>query len=174
MAYRTLWLAGGADVKVIGADMKQLDFKVTQGAGETRIASAGGVPPIIAGLSEGLDASTYSNYGQACRAFADLWARPSWRQAAGALESILQVPPMSRLWYDDRDIPFLQDDLLDESEVASRRAVTIRQLVDAGYTPETVVPAVMANDFTKLVHSGLYSVQLQAPGSGTPAPTPAV
>lgn len=34
-AYKTLWLAGGADVKVVGADLKQLDFKVTQGAGET-------------------------------------------------------------------------------------------------------------------------------------------
>jgi hypothetical protein len=34
-AYETLFLGGGADVKVIGADMRQIDFKVTQGHGET-------------------------------------------------------------------------------------------------------------------------------------------
>jgi hypothetical protein len=33
-AYKTLYTGGGADVSVIGADMRQLDFKVTQGAGE--------------------------------------------------------------------------------------------------------------------------------------------
>lgn len=58
-AYRTLYLGGGADVKVIGADFKQMDFKVVQGAGETRIAAAAGVPPIIVGLSEGLESATY-------------------------------------------------------------------------------------------------------------------
>ena len=43
-AYKTLFLAGGADVKVVGADLKQVDFKQVQGAGETRIAAAAGVP----------------------------------------------------------------------------------------------------------------------------------
>jgi hypothetical protein len=52
-AYRTVFLGAGADVTVVGADLKQIDFKVTQGAGETRIAAAAGVPPVIVGLSEG-------------------------------------------------------------------------------------------------------------------------
>lgn len=58
-AYKTLYLGGGADVKVIGADFKQMDFATVQGHGETRIAAAAGVPPVIVGLSEGLAAATY-------------------------------------------------------------------------------------------------------------------
>ncbi len=178
-AYKTLWLNGGADVKVIGADLKQLDFKLTQGAGETRICAAGGVPPIIVGLSEGLQAATYSNYGMARRKFGDHWARPQWRTAAGALQSVLRVPAGARLWYDDRDIPFLQEDRKDDAEINRLHAVTIRALVDAGYIPETVVAAVGSGDLSKLEHSGLYSVQLQRPGStdltpmGAPVPDPA-
>ena len=42
-AYKTLYLAGGADPTVIGANFQQLDFKATQGAGETRIAAAASV-----------------------------------------------------------------------------------------------------------------------------------
>src|SRR5439155_2794947 len=70
-AYRTLYLGGGASVQVVGKDLQQLDFKVTKGAGETRIAVAARVPPIIVGLSEGLASATYSNYGMARRHFAD-------------------------------------------------------------------------------------------------------
>jgi phage portal protein BeeE len=53
-AYKTLFLAGGADVKTVGTDFQQLDLKAVQGAGETRIAAAAGVPPVVVGLSEGL------------------------------------------------------------------------------------------------------------------------
>ena len=38
-----------------------------------------------------------------------------------------------------------------------------RQLVEAGFDPATVVEAVTTGDMTKLVHTGAYSVQLQAP-----------
>jgi hypothetical protein len=177
-AYRTMWLAGGADVKVVGADLKAIDFKATQGAGETRIATASGIAPLMAGLSEGLASATYSNFSQARRAVADVWLRPQWRAAAGALESVLKFPPNlspgeGRLWYDERDVPFLQEDMKDDSEISAQRSNTIRTLVDAGFQPDSVVAAVQANDFTKLVHSNLYSVQLQSPNSTPPAPTPA-
>lgn len=173
-AYKTLFLGGGADVKAIGADLKQLDFKATQGAGETRITAAGGVPAVIVGLSEGLQAATYSNYGQARRKFGDHWARPQWRSAAAALSVLVTVPEGSRLWYDDRDIAFLREDQKDAAEIQWRQATTIRQLTDAGYTAESVKAAVLASDFSLLQHSGLYSVQLQPPGSAQPgATTPA-
>ena len=168
-AYKTMWLMGGADVSVVGANMEQLDFKVTQGAGETRIAAAGGVPPIIVGLSEGLQAATYSNYGQARRAFADLWARPAWGSAATTLESILDRPrPNSELWYSEDGISFLQEDQKDAAEILSRRMATIESGVRAGFKPETVVSAVDADDLTQMQHTGLYSVQLQPPGANTP------
>lgn len=177
-AYKTLFLGGGADVKPLTMDFRQLDFKMTQGAGETRIAAAGGVPPIIVGLSEGLQSATYSNYGQARRRFADGTMRPLWREAAGSLEPLVGPKPGKRLWYDGRDIAFLQEDRKDASEIQRQKASTIRQLVDAGYEPDAVVAAVEAENFSLLdgKHTGLYSVQLQPPGttsgggSGEPGP----
>ena len=165
-AYKTVILGGGAQELIpIGTNMRQIDFKQVQGAGETRIAAAAGVPPIIVGLSEGLQAATYSNYGQARRRYADLTMRPLWRDFASALSQIIDVPGGSRLWYDDRDIPFLQEDVQDAATIQQSQAGTIRQLVDGGYTPESVIEAVIANDFQRLQHTGLFSVQLQPPGT---------
>lgn len=169
-AYKTLYLGGGADVKVVGADFKQMDFKVVQGHGETRIAAAGGVPPVIVGLSEGLEAATYSNYAQARRRFADGTMHPLWQDAAGSLSPILPTPPNGvRLWYDSRDVPFLREDKADAASIQNKQASTIKQLIDAGYKPETVTAAVDAEDWSLLKHTGLFSVQLQAPGSGQKA-----
>jgi phage portal protein BeeE len=169
-AYKTMHVAGGADITVLGADLKQVDFKATQGAGETRIAAAGGVPPIIVGLSEGLSSATYSNYGMARRKFGDHWARPQWRSAAGALAKAVKVPAGSRLWYDDRDIPFLREDLKEEAEIMAIRASAIRTYLDAGFTPESAVAAVDGNELPVLEHSGMFSVQLQPPGTTAPDP----
>lgn len=165
-AYKTMYLGGGADATVVGADMQQLDFKLTQGAGETRIAAAAGVPPVIVGLSEGLQAATYSNYAQARRRFADGTMRPLWRNFAASLSRIIAVPGDAELWYDDRDIPALQEDRKDAAQIQQTDAITIRELINAGYEPASVVAAVTNEDFSLLTHTGLVSVQLQAPGSG--------
>jgi hypothetical protein len=90
--------------------------------------------------------------------------RPLWRNAAGSLATIVDVPASAELWYDDRDIPFLQEDLKDEADIQSTQAGAIRQLVDAGFDADSVVNAVTAGDLTRLKHSGLFSVQLQKPG----------
>jgi hypothetical protein len=166
-AYKTLFMGGGADVKTVGADFRQMDFKSTQGAGETRIAAAAGVPPVIVGLSEGLQAATYSNYGQARRRFADGTMRPLWRNVAGSLSTLVDVPADARLWYDDRDIPFLQEDQKDQADIQQTHAATIRALVEAGFVPDDVVQAVLSGDLSRLEHTGLFSVQLQ-PANETP------
>jgi hypothetical protein len=57
--FRTLHVGGGADATVVGANLAEVEFSATQGHGETRIAAAAGVPPVIVGLSEGLQAATY-------------------------------------------------------------------------------------------------------------------
>jgi hypothetical protein len=80
-----MFLGGGADAKVVGSDLKQIDFKVTQGHGETRIAAAAGSRRSSSGCPKGLDSATYSNYAQARRRFADMTMRPLWRNAAGSL-----------------------------------------------------------------------------------------
>lgn len=172
-AYKTLYVGGGADVTVAGANLQQLDFKATQGAGETRLCAAGGVPPIIVGLSEGLSSATYSNYSMARRKFGDHWARPQWRSACAALSTIVTVPPMAELWYDDRDISFLREDQKDAAEIQQVKASTINAYITAGFTPESCVAAVDADDRSLLVHSGLVSVQLQPPGQGVPTDTAA-
>lgn len=170
-AYKTVILGGGAQELIpIGTNMRQIDFKQVQGAGETRIAAAAGVPPIIVGLSEGLQAATYSNYGQARRRYADLTMRPLWRDMAASLSQIVDVPGGSRLWYDDRDIPFLQEDVKDAAEIQAQEASTIQKLINSGYTADSIIAAIQANDWQRLEHTGLFSVQLQPPTTETPAP----
>lgn len=168
-AYKTLYLGGGADVKVVGNSFEQMSFKAVQGAGETRIAAAAGVPPVIVGLSEGLQSATYSNYAQARRRFADGTLRPLWRSAAGALATLLTGPGRAngpaRLWYDDRDISFLREDAKEAAEILRQQASTINQLIMAGYEAASVIAAVTSGDFTVLKHTGLFSVQLQPPGT---------
>lgn len=172
-AGKTLMLGGGADVKVIGANFEQLAMKATQGALETRIAAAAGVPPVMAGISEGLQGSSLNagNYGQARRRFADATMRPLWGSAAEALSVLLPAPSGARLVVEDRFTSFLQEDVKDEAEIRGQHAMTIRQLVDAGYAPDAAVTAAIDGNFAALrgQHSGLFSVQLQEPGTGSTA-----
>lgn len=159
-AYKTLYLGGGADVRVIGADFEQMNFTAVQGRGETRIAAASGVPPVIVGLSEGLQSATYSNYSQARRRFADGTMHPLWQNAAGSLAPIVPRRPGARLWYSARGVPFLREDSRDQAEIQGREAATIATLVKEGFTPESAVAAVVQEDWTLLEHTGLRSVQL--------------
>lgn len=176
-AYKTLHLYPGADATVVGSNMRQIDFKQIRGGGETRVAAAAGVPPIIVGLSEGLEAATYSNYGQARRRLADGTAHPLWQNLAGSIETVIPLPDKAtRLWYDTTDVPFLREDEADAANIASVRATTINTYIVAGFTPESAVKAVDSGDLGLLVHSGMVSVQLQKPGedsnSGGESETP--
>jgi len=163
-AYRTLFTTA-AQVQVVGKDLQQIDFKVTQGAGETRIAAAAGVAPIVAGLSEGLQAATYSNYGQARRHVADGTLRPLWGSACEALNHVVTGAGGDRLWYDDRQISFLQEDQKDAAVIQQTKAITARELITAGYDPDTVAAFIQSDDWSTLAHTGLTSVQLQPPGA---------
>jgi phage portal protein BeeE len=177
-AYKTLYLSAGADATVVGSDLKQLDFKATQGAGETRIAMLGRVPAPLLGISEGLAGSSLNagNFGMARRIFADSWIYPSLQDVSASLESILTRPTGrngvedAELWFDTKDMPILREDAKDAAEITQTQASTIANLVKEGFTPESAIAAVIGQDMTLLKHTGLVSVQLQAPGS---QPTPA-
>jgi hypothetical protein len=91
--------------------------------------------------------------------------RPLWRNVAGSFAKLVNVPAGAELWYDGRDISFLQEDQKDEADIQQTQAVTIRELINSGYEPDSVVSAVSAGDFSLLKHTGLVSVQLQEPGS---------
>ncbi len=84
---------------------------------------------------------------------------------AGSLSAIIDVPAGADLWYDDRDIPFLQEDQRDFARIQQVNAQSIRLLVDAGFEPDSVVAAIDRGDLSLLVHSGLTSVQLLPPGT---------
>jgi HK97 family phage portal protein len=82
-------LDDGADVSVLGLNLQQLAVDALYRVPETRIAAAFRVPPILAGLLSGLDASTYSNYEQARKSFTQDTLVPLWRAWGAEVESAL-------------------------------------------------------------------------------------
>ena len=173
-AFKTLYLTAGADATPIGANLKDIDFHAVQGSGETRISVLSRVPAAILGISEGLQGSSLNagNFGAARRTFGDLWVYPMLQDLAACLASVVDVPSDSELWFDTADIPLLREDGRDAAEIQGLESRTIRTLLDAGFEPETVIAALRSNDWNFLKHSGLYSVQLQKPGSAAPALPP--
>jgi HK97 family phage portal protein len=171
---KTMYLAPGADVTVVGKDFKELDFSETQGRDEARIAAAAGVPAVIAGVKESLAGSSLNqgNYSAARRQFGDGTMADLYAGAAGALQTLVPAPQdkgPSKLWHDMSQIPFFREDRKDNAEIQFVRAQAMRQLTDAGWTPDSVNAAFEAEDMTLLVHSGLFSVQLQPAGTKIPA-----
>ena len=175
-AYKTLYLGGGADPTVIGADMRQLDFAATQGKGESRLAAAAGVPPSWVGFSEGLQGSALNagNFNSARRRFSDGTLMHLWTNVAASLEPILSPPDGGcNLWFDTRGVTFMREDAGDQAGIQQKQSMTMLQLVNAGFVPATVVDAIDNNDWTRLKHTGLTSVQLLPPSDGQePLPQP--
>lgn len=174
-AYKTLYLTGGADATVIGANLKEIDFTAVQGRSETRISFLSRVPASLLGISEGLAGSSLNagNFGMARRIFADSWVYPTLQNLAGALSTIVDVPSDAELWFDTSDMPILREDSKDQAEILQTQASAIASLINSGYTPESVVIAIQTGDLSQLKHTGLYSVQLQPPQSGqTPGAVP--
>jgi HK97 family phage portal protein len=170
-SWKTAILDEGADISVIGNSFEQMAFTSVQAAGENRIAAAAGVPGIVVGLKEGLQAATYSNYEQAMRRFADITMRPNWRSAAACLAKLVDVPVGARLWYDTTDIAALRAGEKERADTAQVMALAAGELIRSGYDPATVGPALTAGDFSLLVHTGAVPTALYPDGK---APTKAV
>jgi phage portal protein BeeE len=168
-AYKTLYLGGGADATVVGKDFQQLDFATTQGKGESRLAAAAGVPPSWVGFSEGLQGSALNagNFNSARRRYGDGTMRHLWGNACASLEVLVPDPanaPGASLWYDTRNVPFLREDAKDAAEIQQTEASMIATLVKEGFEWKSVINAVRNHgDWTRLKHTGLWSVQLQPP-----------
>lgn len=170
-AWKTLYLAAGADVEQVGMDMRNMDFRAIQGAGEVRIAMAAGVPAAIAGVNESLQGASLNdgNFKAARRLFADMYARPQWRSFCASVAKLVTKPQGATLWYDDRAIAFLKEDQKDLAEIQQAQAATVTTLINGGYDYDAAVAFVMSNDLASLMgkHTGLVSVQLQSPGAMT-------
>jgi phage portal protein BeeE len=174
-AWKTIYLGNGITPVPVGLNFQQMDYKKIQGHAETRIAALTGMHPVVAGFSEGLAGSALNegNYSSARRNVGDTVLRPLWGDIASSLETIVPPLPGTRLWFDDREIAFLRDDVKDQAEVLQKNATTITGLIVQGFEPAAVVDAVVANDLSRLqnAHTGLVSVQLQPPGTALPAGT---
>jgi hypothetical protein len=64
-------------------------------------------------------------------------------------------------------MPFMREDADTAAAVQNKEAQTIRTLADSGFKPESIVNAVIENDWKKLEHTGLPSVQVQPEGQVT-------
>ncbi|MBF6615051.1 MAG: phage portal protein, partial [Chloroflexi bacterium] len=74
-----------------------------RGVPEARISAAYGVPAIVAGLNIGLARSTYSNYEEARKAFAEQTLAPLWKSVASVIQNDL-VPLFGNDCYVDFDL----------------------------------------------------------------------
>lgn len=164
-AYENLYIGGGADVKAIGSTIEQMDFKRLQGLSETRIAQAGGVPAAVVGMSEAMGSSMMNdgNFRAAKDSFSDRTLQPLWRSLCAAYAPLVSSFKNHRLWYDMRDIAFLRHDQKELAEIRGIDASTMAKLIMNGYTPDSIIDAIVNEDWNALKHTGLYSVQLQPP-----------
>lgn len=171
VTHNTLYLGGGADVQVIGANIQQMDFRSSLGHSETRVCMALRVHPTIVGIAEGMHGSTLNdgNFKAAKNLLADGAMRPMWRSLVNAYSVLLDVPAGKRLWYDDSDIAFLRQDRQETAEVQATQSQTIAAYIQSGYTADSSRDAVLHNDLALLEHTGLFSVQLLPPGTVSPA-----
>jgi phage portal protein BeeE len=173
-AFKTLYLTSGADATVIGSNLQQLDLTSITSHSETRISYLSRVPAVILGIAAGLKGSSLNagNYGEARRNFADSWYYTTLQDACAALGQIVPQPGGAQLWYDVADVPLLREDAKDAADIEQVKATTINSYVTAGFTPESAIQAVGAQDINLLVHSGLVSVQLIPPGTTASPDTP--
>lgn len=148
-AFKTLVLDEGADAMVIGNTFEQMNFSTVQAAGENRIVIASGVPGIVIGSKEGLQAATYSNYEQAMRRFADITMRPLWRSVCAAMAPLVQVPAGARLWFDTADIAALRQGEKERADTMLVKAQAVAQLV-ASFEPDSATAAIESGDLTQL------------------------
>jgi phage portal protein BeeE len=187
-AFKPLIFDQGAD-PMLGTGLKDLDYAAVQAAGAERICSAGGVDPIILGLTGTVRVAGQA-YADAMRRFADLTARPLWRSGCAALEKFVPVPPKGvQLWFDTSDIAALQQAETERAQVTQVNMAAILTGVQAGYTRESVTAAVVSADLSQLKADpnapppgtqggrtgtppggGQVLTQAQTPASKTPQP----
>ena len=160
-AFRTAFLGGGADLKVVGSSLKDLDSADVRQQVHKDIAAAAGVPIVAAGIEQG----TYANSKEAKRALADNKIRYLWATVAETFAPAIDVPPGSELYVETAHIAALQADALDDAQVLAVQAQTMSVLVNSGWEPDSARDGVTKGDLSTVQHTGNLSVQLLPPGT---------
>ena len=163
-AGKTLVLDQGADLVLAGNSLGQMDFANVEAVGSERILAACGVPGVLVGLEPLRGAGR--GYQESMQKFANLWARPQWRSACGALAPLVDVPAGNRLWFDPSDIAALQDGEMERGQTVLVKSQAVLALNQAQkYDPASVVAAVNSGDLTQLKP---LPAGAQAPAPGAP------
>lgn len=181
-AHKMMIIGNGSDVHQLGSKLNDLGLKDLRSEFESRVAARSRVPAVIlqvptAAVTGGSSLNA-GNYTTTRRTWHDTWWSPTVQALCACLSRIVPPPANSELWYDTRDVAFVQEDRTDEASIMQQKASAILSLVNAGYQPDSIVQAVDNNQLSSLTHSGLASVQLQpmgatpSDGSGTTLETP--
>ena len=167
-AFRTIVLDQGATGTVVGNTFEQMDYSHVQGVGEDRICADAGVDPVLLGLLTIGRASV--QYMDAIRRLADLTCRPLWRSMCASLQNIVPNVPAAgvRLWFDLSDIAALRQGELERSQAMQVKAAALVTLVQAGFTHESAVASLQADDVGQLVKAPMPAPVQGAPSGGQP------
>ncbi len=102
------------DLKQMGFNMNELAYRDLRAVNEASITTAFGIPPILLNTLSGLEHATYSNYGQARRAFYEDKMVPWWSRIDDALTRHLlpefETDSAYNLVFDLSEVPALRDD----------------------------------------------------------------
>ena len=165
-AFKTLYLSAGADATVVGSNIQNLALNDLRSTGEERISYLSRVPAALLGIAAGLKGSSLNagNYSETRRTFADTWVYSKLADCCAALGAIVDMPGGDvELWFDTTDVPMLREDALAAAQIEVQKQIAIVAYVQAGFTPESVVTAVNAQDITELEYDERFiSVQLQS------------
>lgn len=101
----------GGGYERIGMTFDEMGFDVLDARAESRILSAFGVPPILAGTRYGIAHSTYSNYAQARAQFWQDVLLPELRMFEDDDRRLLETGDGATVAYDLTAVPALQQDL---------------------------------------------------------------
>jgi hypothetical protein len=162
-------IGNGSDVHQLGSKLSDLGLKDLRAEFESRVAARSRVPAVIlqvptAAVTGGSSLNA-GNYTTTRRTWHDTWWSPTVQALCACLSRIVPPPANSELWYDTRDVAFVQEDRTDEASILQQKASAVLSLVNAGYDPATIVDAVENNQLSLLKHTGLASVQLQPLGA---------
>lgn len=99
----------GGKIERLAMGFHELETEAIRSIPESRIAAVLGIPPILIGLSIGLDSATYSNYGQARLAFVQDTLMPIWVQWASAITRGLVKETGVEIRFDTDKVGALQE-----------------------------------------------------------------
>lgn len=108
-------LGAGSKYQSIGMNFKEMAFEQLDGRDEARICAAFKVPPILIGAKVGLAASTFSNYGEARKAFYEETVTADWQYFQGEIDTQLlpEFADKAKSYYcefDNTNVRALQED----------------------------------------------------------------